>query len=193
MKSKIFQTKTLVVLGFLFALSIPANAQFRDITWGTWNNPVSASIGTLIWSQIHANAGAQKSGGSSSSSSTTAKRTADTAPAPPKKSAAQIAAATRFRSTGTQLTTRETANGLGDTPAEKEQLFQLIGSLLTAYETETRRVGRSHDFAFALAIALAVNSSIFNGTPEPEEARLLEIGDAIGQLMAGAKPICRCS
>jgi hypothetical protein len=33
-------------------------------------------------------------------------------------------------------------------------------------------------------VALAVNSSVYNGRPEPEEARLLEIGDAIGELMA---------
>ncbi|MBA2525646.1 MAG: hypothetical protein H0V18_07685 [Pyrinomonadaceae bacterium] len=102
----------------------------------------------------------------------------------PKKSAAQIAAATRFRSTGTQLTTRELANASGDTPEEKEQMFKLMGTVLTAYETEARKIGRQNDFALALAVALAVNSSVYNGKPEPNEARLLEIGDAIGELMA---------
>ena len=36
-------------------------------------------------------------------------------------SAAEIAAATRFRSTGTQLTTRELANASGNTPEEKRK------------------------------------------------------------------------
>jgi hypothetical protein len=136
---------------------------------------------------LRAKARARRNAGSASTASArTQNRTA--VAEPPKQSAAQIAAATRFRSTGTQLTTRETANGFGDTPEEKEQMFRLMGTLLTAYETEARRLGRPHDFALALAVALAVNSSVFHGTPEPEEARLLEIGDAIGQLMAESNP-----
>jgi len=52
------------------------------------------------------------------------------------------------------------------------------------YEGEAKRLGRQNDFALALAVALAVNSSVYNETPEPDEARLLELGDAIGELMA---------
>ena len=63
-------------------------------------------------------------------------------------------------------------------------MFKLMSTALTLYETEARRLGRPNDFALALAVALAVNSSVYNGQPEPEEARLLEIADAIGELMA---------
>ena len=63
-------------------------------------------------------------------------------------------------------------------------MFKLMSTALTLYETEARRLGRPNDFALALGVALAVNSNVYNGRPEPEEARLLELGDAIGELMA---------
>ena len=193
MKSKIFQAKTLIIFGFLLALSIPANAQWKDNMGGSWNNPTSASIGNIVndrlWNRLRAKARARdKARGGSTVSTSTQKTAAVAEPQPPIRSAAQIAAATRFRSTGTQLTTREAANGFGTTPEEKEQMFVLFGALLTAYDVEARRLGRPHDFALALAVALAVNSSIYHGTPEPEEARLLEIADVIGQLMAESNP-----
>lgn len=186
MKAKILQSKALGVLGILLILSIPTSAQWKDNMGGNWNNPTSASIGNIIndrlWNRMRAKARARRKAGSvtSTNSPGSETRVAET----PKKTPAQIAAATRFRSTGTQLTTRELANGSGNTPEEKEQMFKLMGAVLTAYETEARRIGRPHDFALALAVALAVNSSVYNDRPEPEEARLLEIGDAIGELMA---------
>ncbi len=188
MKRKIFQTKALAVLGIVFTLSLSASAQWKDNMGGNWNNPTSASIGTIIndrlWNRMRAKARARRNSGSVSSANSRAPETRVAQAETPKKSAAQIAVATRFRSTGTQLTTRELANASGNTPEEKEQMFKLMGTVLTAYETEARRLGRPHDFALALAVALAVNSSVYNGKPEPAEARLLEIGDAIGELMA---------
>ncbi|MGI9064784.1 MAG: DUF6683 family protein [Pyrinomonadaceae bacterium] len=163
-------------------------AQHKDLMGNSWNNPVSASIGNIIndriWNRMYAKARARRKSGSSASANSRAPETRVADPLPPPKSAAQIAAATRFRSTGTQLTTRELANASGNTPEEKEQMFKIYGTALTMYETEARRLGRPNDFALALAVALAVNSSVYNGTPEPEEARLLEIGEAIGELMA---------
>ena len=188
MKSKIFQTRTLAVLGFLFALCIPTSAQWKDNMGGNWNNPTSASIGNIIndrlWNRMRAKARARRKSGSSSSAVSNEPEARVAAPETPKKSAAQIAAATHFRSTGTQLTTRELANASGNTAEEKEQMFKIMGTALTLYETEARRLGRPNDFALALAVALAFNSSVYNGTPEPGDARVLEIGDAIGELMA---------
>jgi len=160
--------------------------QHKDMMGGNWNNPVSASIGNIIndriWNRMRAKARARKKIGSAASADSGASST-DVQPSP-KKSSAEIAAATRFRSTGTQLTTRELANASGNTPEEKEQMFKLMSTALALYETEARRLGRPNDFALALAVALAVNSNVYNGRPEPEEARLLELGDAIGELMA---------
>jgi hypothetical protein len=187
MKSKMFQTKALVALVFLFALSNPARAQWKDNMGGNWNNPTSASIGNIIndrlWNRMRAKARARRASGSSSAANSRAE-TPVADPESPKKSAAQIAVATRFRSTGTQLTTRELANASGSTPEEKEQMFKIMGAALTLYETEARRLRGPNDFALALAVALAFNSSVYNGTPEPGDARLFEISDAIGELMA---------
>jgi len=160
--------------------------QHKDMMGGNWNNPVSASIGNIIndriWNRMRAKARARRKIGTAASADSGASST-DVQPVT-KQSAAEIAAATRFRSTGTQLTTRELANASGNTPEEKAQMFKLMSTALTLYETEARRPGRPNDFALALAVALAVNSNVYNGRPEPEEARLLELGDAIGELMA---------
>ena len=189
MNSNTFGIKSCFVLVLAcFLSSDVVLAQHKDMMGGNWNNPVSASIGNIIndriWERMRAKARARRKSGNSSSanSSESGRRIAD--PEPTKKSAAHIAAATRFRSTGTQLTTRALANASGNTPEEKEQMFKIMGAALTLYETEARRLGRPNDFALALAVALAVNSNVYNGKPEPQEARLLEIADAIGELMA---------
>ncbi|HTG92569.1 MAG TPA: DUF6683 family protein, partial [Pyrinomonadaceae bacterium] len=175
-----------VVVVACFLSTDIVTGQHKDMMGGNWNNPVSASIGNIIndriWNRMRAKARARKKIGSAASADSGASST-DVQPSP-KKSSAEIAAATRFRSTGTQLTTRELANASGNTPEEKEQMFKLLSTALALYETEARRLGRPNDFALALAVALAVNSNVYNGRPEPEEARLLELGDAIGELMA---------
>ncbi|MEO8433920.1 MAG: DUF6683 family protein [Pyrinomonadaceae bacterium] len=187
MKSKIFQTKILVAFGFLFALSAPASAQWKDNMGGNWNNPTSASIGNIIndrlWNRMRAKARARRLSGNSSPANARVRETPVAEPEAPKKSAAQIAAATHFRATGTQLTTRALADAMGSTPEEKEQLFKIMGAALTLYETKARQLGRPNDFALALAAALTYNSSTYNRTPELTDARLFEISDAIGELM----------
>jgi hypothetical protein len=189
MKSNTYWVKgCFVFVATCFVSAGVASAQHKDLMGGNWNNPVSASIGNIIndriWNRMRAKARARRKGDSLSPANSRSSETRVADPEPPKKSPAEIAAATRFRSTGTQLTTRELANASGNTPAEKEQMFKLMGTALSMYETEARRLGRPNDFALALAVALAVNSSVYNGKPEPEEARLLEIADAIGELMA---------
>src|SRR5688572_117141 len=177
----------LLLVACLFSPGV-VTAQYKDMMGGSWNNPVSASIGNIIndriWARMRAKARARKQGGSVATTNSAAPETADAEPEPLRKSPAQIAAATRFKSTGTQLTTRDLANASGNTPEEKEQMFKIMGAALSLYETEARRLGRPNDFALALAVALAANSSVYNGTAEPSEARLLELGDAIGELFA---------
>jgi len=188
MKRNTYLLNGYFVLAFACFSAGIVTAQHKDLMGNSWNNPVSASIGNIIndriWNRMYAKARARRKAGSASSANSRVPETRVADSAPPTKSAAQIAAATRFRSTGTQLTTRELANASGNTPEEKEQMFKIYGTALTMYETEARRLGRPNDFALALAVALAVNSSVYNGTPEPEEARLLEIGEALGELMA---------
>jgi len=178
----------LVLLGWCLFSASAVMAQHSDLMGNSWNNPTSASIANMlndrIFERMRAKARARRRSGGAPVANSPApeNRVADFQP--PKKSTAQIAAATQFRSTGTQLITRDLANASGNTPEEKEQMFKIMGAALTLYETEARRLGKQNDFALALGVALAVNSSVYNGTPEPAEARLLEIGEAIGELMA---------
>jgi hypothetical protein len=173
-----------ILFAACFLLPYVVAAQHKDLMGGSWNNPVSASIANMvndrIYARLYAKARARRKAGNSSA----APEPRESDLEPQRKSAAQIAAATRFRSTGTQLTTRDLANASGNTPEEKEQMFKIMGAALTAYQAEERRLGRQNDFALALAVALAANSNVYHGKPEPEEARLLEIGDVIGELMA---------
>src|SRR5438874_3807459 len=121
MKNKIFKTNTLVILGFLIALCITTNAQWKDNMGGSWNNPTSASIGNIIndqlWNRMRAKARARAKTGS-----TTAAPTAE--PGVSQKTPAQIDTAVRFRSTGTQLKTQAIADELssGGTPEAKKQM-----------------------------------------------------------------------
>lgn len=104
----------------------------------------------------------------------------------PQKLPAQIDAAVRFRSTGTQLRTQAIADELsaGGAPEAKKQMFAILSTLLTEYEKAARAQGKPNDLALAITAALVCNSSIYNGTPEPEDSRTMEIRDALAELVA---------
>src|SRR6185312_1961850 len=106
------------------------------------------------------------------------------APEVSKTTPAQIDAAVRFRSTGTELRTKAFADFLsaGGTPETKKQMPVIISALLTEYEKAARAQGRPNDLALATTAALIYNSSIFNDTPDPEDARIMEIRDALAEL-----------
>src|SRR5437899_4970911 len=88
----------------------PAAAQYRDNMGGSWNNPTSASIGNIIndrlWNRVFAKARARDKARASAPAKTSRAETPVAEPGVSKKTAAQIDAAVRFRSTGTQLRTQ---------------------------------------------------------------------------------------
>ena len=187
MKTKI-QTKTLAVLGFLLAVSIPVSAQWKDNMGGSWNNPTSASVGNIVndslWSRLFAKARARDKARASASAKTSGTTTPVSGPVVSKTTPAQIDTAVRFRSTGTQLETQSIANELGgDDPELRKQMVTIISTLLTEYEKAARAQGKPNDLALATTAALVYNSSIYNGSPEPEDARIMEIRDAMAELM----------
>jgi hypothetical protein len=165
--------------------SAAALAQYTDNMGGSWNNPTSASIGNIIndqiWNRLRAKARARKNQSSSTTPATPEPRTS-------QKTPAQVDAAVRFRSTGTQLKTQAIANelGAGGTPEAKKQMLDTLSLLLTEYEKAARAQGKPNDLALALTAALVYNSSIYNGTPEPDDARIMEIRDALAELATEA-------
>src|SRR5258708_30398691 len=186
MKNKIIRMKFLAVLGFLITWSILISAQWKDNMGGSWNNPTSASIGNIIndrlWNRVFAKARARDqaksaSGGTSESvPPAVARGIVSSKPEVAKKTPAQIDSAVRFRSTGTELRTQAFADFLsGGAPETKKQMTAIISTLLTEYEKAARVQGKPNDLALATTAALVYNSSIYNGTPEPEDPPTMEI------------------
>lgn len=175
--------RILAVLGFLFTLCVPASAQWKDNMGGNWNNPTSASIGNIIndqlWNRMRAKARARGKTVGSAPAKTGAAEV-------PQKTTAQIDAAVRFRPTGTQLKTQAIADELssGGTPEARKQMFTILSTLLSEYEKAARAQGKPNDLALAITAALVYNSSLYNGKPEPEDARIMEIRDALAELAA---------
>ena len=174
----------LAIVFVITILSTTGTAQYVDNMGGKWNNPTSASIGNIIndqiWNRLRAKARARKN-------RPTSKQTSPE-PAVSQKTPAQIDAAVRFRSTGTQLKTQAIADelGAGGTPEAKKQMFDMVSLLLTEYEKAARAKDKPNDLALALTAALVYNSCIYNGTPEPADDRIMEIRDALAELATEA-------
>ncbi len=193
---------------FLFVALTTAKAQFGGSYGGagssTWNNPISASMSVMIQGVINrkmlersiANRQGKRVSSTTTSNGSTSvpERTRDKARSPNSattepevsmKTPEQIDAAVRFRSTGTQLKTQAIADELsaGDTPEAKKKMFTILSTFLSEYEKAARAQGKPNDLALAITAALVYNSSIYNGTPEPEDARIMEIRDALAELV----------
>jgi hypothetical protein len=190
-EQKIMVANLCLLTAMLFALSITTNAQWKDNMGGSWNNPASASIGNIIndrlWNRVFAKARARDKARAAVPAKTPGK-VEETVPEPQvsKKTQAQIDAAVRFHSTGTSLRTQAFAAFLseGGTPETKTQMTAIISTLLTEYEKAAKAQGKPNDLALATTAALVYNSSIYNGTADPDDARILEIRDALAELEA---------
>jgi len=84
----------------------------------------------------------------------------------------------RFRSTGTQLKTREIANTID---AGNEQVFTIMSTILTEYEKGARAAGHPNDLALALSFFFATNASIYHDADQPSDAAVMELRDAIAE------------
>ena len=103
----------LCLVSMLFLTSITAMAQYTDRLGGNWNNPASATITNIImdrYAQRHLK------------KSLETKRTAGHSAAP---GATPNDSSLHFRSTGTQLKTREIANLIG--PGNPKVMVIMVG------------------------------------------------------------------
>jgi hypothetical protein len=176
------------ISGMLFLLplflSTSVSAQFMNGSYN-FNNPISSTLSTLISGKINeesmmlAQANKKKAGASGASKSTVSQTVTQ-----PKITAAEISKAATFRPTSQPLKIREIANQLASTPEEKEQTFTLFSQFLTYFAGETKRLGKPNDFPLALSVFLAVNSSLYHGTPPPDDAHLMTLRDIIAEAMA---------
>src|SRR5262249_48845902 len=149
---------------------------YQDSMGTGWNNALSASASTMIWSSIF-----YRTTGAASARTKTANTGSNRAqPAPPPLQNKPIDdAAMRFKFSGSYIKTRELADQLGSTQEQRDQYFTLMNAVLQAFDQQAAGANHSHDIALALSYFLAENLRIYRGQPDLSNDQFLRIRDAI--------------
>ena len=91
-----------------------------------------------------------------------------------------------FRSTGTQLKTREIANTID---AGNPQVFTIMSAILTEYEKGARAAGHPNDLALALSFFFATNASIYHDGGEVADPSMMELRNVIAEALVEGKAL----
>ena len=150
----------------------PGVAQYKDSLGGNWNNPTSATITNIIMDRyarrrLEKNLAAKHSGTGA---------TASTPSSVPKLNDASL----QFRSTGTQLKTREIANLID---AGNQQVLTIMTTILQEYEKGARAAGKPNDLALALSFFFATNASVYHDAGIPADPQMMELRDTIAEAL----------
>jgi hypothetical protein len=89
----------------------------------------------------------------------------------------------RFHSTGTYIKTREMADHLGKTPAEREQYLKLMNAALDGFGKQAAAAGFQNDLAMALSYFLAENIRIYRGLPELSDQQYVNLRNVIAEVL----------
>ena len=151
---------------------VPAVAQYKDSLGGNWNNPTSATITNIImdryaWRRLEKNIAAKHSG-------------TGVAAGTPSSVARLNDASLQFRSTGTQLKTREIANLID---AGNAQVLTIMTTILEEYEKGARAAGKPNDLALALSFFFAANASVYHDAGIPADPQMMELRDTIAEAL----------
>jgi hypothetical protein len=143
-----------------------AGAQYKDSLGGNWNNPTSATITNIIMDR-YARRRLEKN---------LAAKHSSTAAATPKLNDASV----HFRSTGTQLKTREIADLVS---AGNPQVLTIMTTILEEYEKAARAEGKPNDLALALSFFFATNASVYHDAGIPPDPQVMELRDTIAEAL----------
>ena len=171
-------SRPLFLISLLLVMCAPAAAQYTDRLGGNWSNPASATITNIIMDR-YARKRLEKSFAdkrANAGRNATASGPSVTTEAPPRINDAAVL----FRSTGTQLKTREIANLISPGDA---QVFTLLTTLLQEFDKETRKLGKPNDLTMALSFFLATNASIYHDMGVPGDPQMLELRDTIARAL----------
>src|SRR5258708_27140270 len=157
------------LISMLLLMAVRVMAQHTDYLGGNWNDPAGGKITNIIVARY-------------------ARRRSEKRPAIRRATSVPTIndGSVRFRSTGTQLKTREIANLISPGDA---QVFTLLTTILQAFDKKAQEVGRPNDLALALSFFLAVNASVYNDTGEPADPPVLELRDTIAAALVEANPM----
>ncbi len=160
---------------------------YTDRLGGHWNNPASAMITNIVMDRLARRRLAKRLGVPYSGPGSAARTATSGGTVGPRNSPASTAASVndapvRFRSTGTQLKTREIANQLGGAAGEQE-IFTILTTVLQAYEKEARRIGKPNDLALALSFFFASNATVYHDMGLPPDRQVIELRDVIASAL----------
>src|SRR5437660_1377687 len=156
----------------LLVISAPAFAQYHDSLGGNWNNPASAMITNIIMDRYARRRLEQKLAAKRPGASATSPTSTDSAAPAVKLNDASL----HFRSTGTQLKTREIANLIGP---GNPQVLTIMTTILSEYEKGARAAGKPDDLALALSFFFATNASVYHDGGIPADAAVMDLRDSI--------------
>lgn len=168
----------------LLLATVPLFAHYRDKLGGNWNNPASATITNIVMDRLARRRLEKRLGVESAGPGATTKTTSSAA----SESSAPINdASVRFRSTGTQLKTRETADLFfpGSGP-DNQRIFAILTAVLQEFDKGASKAGKPNDLALALSFFLATNASVYHNAGVPPDPQMFELRDTIaGALVEG--------
>ena len=165
-----------LLISLLLLMCVPAAAQYTDRLGGNWNNPASAMITNIIMDR-YARRRLEKNLGVKHSSTGATTGTASVAAAP----AARLNdASVHFRSTGTQLKTREISNLINP---GNPQVLAIMTTILQEYEKGARAAGKPNDLALALSFFFATNASVYHDAGQPSDPQMLELRETIAEAL----------
>jgi hypothetical protein len=150
----------------------PARAQYKDNLGGNWNNPTSATITNIIMDR-YARRRLEKNLAAKHSNTGATTGT-------PSSAAKLNDASLHFRSTGTELKTREVANLIN---AGNPQVLTILTTILLEYEKAARAAGKPNDLPLALSYFFAINASVYHDAGLPADPPVMELRDMIAELL----------
>src|SRR6266404_523865 len=159
-------TPVFFLTSILLLMCGPLMAQHTDNLGGNWNDPAGGKITNIIVARY-------------------ARRRSDKRPAirRPNSGPTVNDGSVRFRSTGTQLKTREIANMISPGDA---QVFTVLTTILEEFDKEARKIGRPNDLALALSFFFATNANIYHDAGVPPDPQVLELRDTIAATLVEA-------
>src|SRR5215467_8823511 len=160
---RLYLTCTATAIALLAgAQRVPAQftGPYTDSMGGGFNNPISAQMSTMLWNRIFY----PKASGTSGRGTAPPSAAARASQPEPNRPAGD--SAMRFRPTGTYIKTREMADHLGNTPAERAQYLTLMNAVLDGFGQRVKQAGLQNDLPIALSCFLAENVRIYRGMPE---------------------------
>src|SRR5207249_9983708 len=139
-KYKLRVSRVGLLILLVLAACTPAVAQHASGLGGSFNDPAGGMITKTIVDRMARHR---------------LEKTRVIMPANTGVASASSDAVVRFRSTGTQLKTREIANAID---ARNAQVFTILTTILQEYEKGARAAGHPNDLALALSFFFAANA-----------------------------------